>query len=260
MIDSFAVIRTISQENKTLREERDILRELLRKIIAQGIAERGQLITEYDRDVLRLEAELKRIKEESDEFEKLCTTDSLTRLPNLRYYGENGLKLLRSIRWEWDNGQRKPSSIVYVDIDSFKPINDQLGHDFGDTILRVLSEIFRNTTRRNDIIARIGGDEFVIILHQKGKDEAIRFARRIAFRFKEASGDIIPRESSIAPGLSFGIYSFTGGDLESNPAEEDVLTITTRKAEMNLRHAKNSGKGIISWMENWDFGTEKCLD
>lgn len=207
----------------------------------------------------RLKAQLVHMTEKRNEFEALCTTDSLTELPNLRYYREHGLKLLRSIRWAWENGPGKSSSIIYVDIDNFKPINDMLGHDFGDTILRALSEIFKNATRRNDIIARIGGDEFVIILHQKDKDEAIRFARRIAYRFKEASESIIPKESSIAPSLSFGIYSFTGGDLESNPTEEDVLAITTKKAEANLRYAKSRGKGMISWMQSWDSDIEESL-
>ena len=196
------------------------------------------------------------------ELEELSTTDPLTELSNLRDYQRNGKKLLRSIQWECLNSsQKEPSSIIYVDIDNFKPVNDYLGHDFGDRILRALSEILRDSTRRNDVVARIGGDEFVIILHRKSVGEAIRFAQRIAYKFQETSQGIIPQDSSIAPSISFGIYSFTGESMGSDPPEKEALDTITKNAEKCLRKAKNKGKGLIEWLteHNKDSGTEKCL-
>ena len=180
------------------------------------------------------------------ELEGLSTTDPLTQLPNLRDYEIRGVRLLTSVQWEWNSGSERTCFVVYLDIDNFKPVNDTLGHDFGDKVLKVLSRVLRSSTRRNDIIARLSGDEFVAILHQKELTEAIRFARRIASRFGEEVDVVIPRESSVAPSLSFGIHSFVNADLENGLSGLELLREITKKAEGALRLGKKTGKGNIT--------------
>lgn len=103
--------------------------------------------------------------------EKLAVTDSLTDLRNRRYFDDN-------LASAFARAQRFNESLclVLVDIDLFKQINDTYGHAAGDTVLQVLSRIFRSRTRETDTAARLGGDEFAFLLYRTQRDDAIRFA------------------------------------------------------------------------------------
>lgn len=220
------------------------------KIVQQHLLEAletlGRRIRRLRKEVRKLVRENELLKARCAELEELSTTDPLTQLPNLRDYEIRGVRLLTSVQWEWNSGSERTCFVVYLDIDNFKPVNDTLGHDFGDKVLKVLSRVLRSSTRRNDIIARLGGDEFVAILHQEELTEAIRFARRIASRFGEEVDVVIPRESSVAPSLSFGIHSFAKADLENGPSGIELLRELTKKAEGALRLGKKTEKGNIT--------------
>ena len=99
-------------------------------------------------------------KRKKKENSRLCAAniDELTKLPNRRLFNKKLAKLAK-------NSKRNNSyiSILYVDLDNFKEINDYYGHEFGDKVLKAVAARFKNSIRPNDYIARIGGDEFVII-------------------------------------------------------------------------------------------------
>lgn len=96
-------------------------------------------------------------------------TDMLTGLCSRRYFYKelSGMKA------------KAPISLVLIDIDNFKSINDKYGHKIGDQVLRQFADILQNNTRRNDITARWGGEEFAVILPQTEVKEAFKIADRI---------------------------------------------------------------------------------
>lgn len=93
-------------------------------------------------------------------------TDPLTRLPNRRY-------AMKRLKQEWDVARRlgKPLSVAVGDIDFFKRVNDEYGHDAGDAVLRMVSAEMRRNCRSGDVLARVGGEEFLLI-HTGGDSEA----------------------------------------------------------------------------------------
>lgn len=98
-----------------------------------------------------------------------ATTDTLTGLNNRKYFYEKILEL-------WG---KKTVSLLLLDIDNFKTINDTYGHLAGDEALRQLAGILKSNTRKHDVIARWGGEEFALLLPAAGEEEAGRVAERI---------------------------------------------------------------------------------
>jgi diguanylate cyclase (GGDEF)-like protein len=101
-------------------------------------------------------------------------TDPLTELPNRRY-------AMRRLEEEWASGNRNgaPLSAVLIDIDHFKLVNDRHGHHVGDCVLREVSELIDATTREEDVTARIGGEEFLVICPNTAADGALQCAERV---------------------------------------------------------------------------------
>ena len=98
---------------------------------------------------------------------QLARTDQLTGLANSRSFGELAeFELLRARRYG------RPLSILYIDLDGFKSINDSLGHAAGDVVLQRAASALRESLRRTDIVARLGGDEFVVLLPETGTEQA----------------------------------------------------------------------------------------
>ena len=108
------------------------------------------------------------------EMRQLAITDSLTGLFNRRHFTELGqVEVDRALRYERGLG------VLMVDIDSFKRVNDNLGHNAGDAVLQEISRICRTLLRSSDIIGRYGGEEFAIVLPELDEERSLRVAERI---------------------------------------------------------------------------------
>jgi len=143
---------------------------------------------------------------------QLATMDELTNISNRR-----GFLTLAEYSLHLCSREKNPASLVFLDLDNFKPINDKYGHAEGDRALRVFAEHLKHTCRDSDLFARLGGDEFVMLLPNTPRDlveQAIgRLAQSIESYNKEAD-----RGYDIA--FSYGIVEF---DPEQHHTVEQLL-------------------------------------
>jgi diguanylate cyclase (GGDEF)-like protein len=168
------------------------------------------------------------------ELERLAYTDYLTGLPNRARL----MAALAAARARVAGGGA-PASLLLLDLDGFKPVNDVAGHEAGDQVLVEVAARLRATVRDGDLVSRLGGDEFAVLVTD-GLDEATALAERIVAEVRTlhpARG-----RGSYASGVVFDL-SGSIGVAELDPAD-DVST-TIRQADLALRAAKAAGKSCV---------------
>ena len=109
-----------------------------------------------------------------EKTKRLAITDGLTELYNHRYLHEAMERTLQRCRRD-----EQPLAVIMLEIDSFKRYNDTYGHQRGDDVLRIVADVLRKGSRTSDIVARYGGDEFMIVLPNSSKDTASEIAERL---------------------------------------------------------------------------------
>ncbi len=178
--------------------------------------------------IIHLKQEIKKRKTLENELEKLATTDRLTSIFN-RYKMDISLEEQIEIAKRY----KRPLSLIFFDIDHFKHINDTYGHKTGDTVLVQLSKIMQNSIRKSDIFGRWGGEEFLIILPETSKNEAISIAEKLRKKIENYKFDKIDRLT-----CSFGITDF-----QKNDTSETIMTRVDKK----LYLAKKTGRNKIKY-------------
>ncbi len=170
-----------------------------------------------------------------EELKKLSATDQLTGLPNRRY-GFERLKdeLARSKRGGHE------LSILMLDLDGFKRCNDRLGHLFGDDVLIKTAKTLLLSVRSMDVVARYGGDEFLIILPETSKRVAAQIAERIRAAVDGLA--IYPESADMGRRLSVSI------GLASYPGQADTIEALLSNADTALYLAKKNGKNRVEIM------------
>lgn len=134
-----------------------------RSTAAAGVPN-AQLMAEINRLKGQLAAQAQTIQT----LKREAQTDPLTGLANRRAFEKT-----LDDSMAYFNRYGRPGALLMVDLNAFKPINDTLGHAAGDAILQHVSGILKAHTRRTDLVARVGGDEFCILLREAGRDEAM---------------------------------------------------------------------------------------
>lgn len=162
----------------------------------------------------------------NEELLTLSHTDMLTKSYNRRYFYEKVNQYLTTIK-----DQKRKFSLLMLDLDHFKNINDTYGHDSGDRVLALFAEICRNMIREDDIFARFGGEEFVLFLPDTDKKTAIEIAKRI-------NNTISKSKIDSQPDLSFTVSI----GISHNTADLEKLL---DKADKALYHAKHSGRNTF---------------
>ena len=158
------------------------------------------------------------------ELEYLSTTDALTRIGNRRYFQMKlQEEIARSKRY------KTPLSMILFDIDYFKQVNDQFGHDVGDQVLAEYADIIHDLLRENDVFCRIGGEEFVIISPHTALEDARVVAEKVRHVVKE-SKKIVPIT------MSFGVVEYT---------MTESLESMFKRADQMLYKAKELGRDRV---------------
>jgi diguanylate cyclase (GGDEF)-like protein len=160
---------------------------------------------------------------------KLTYYDSLTRLPNRNHFIDLATDLSNR-----SNGQAEPFAVLFIDLNRFKVINDSYGHLAGDQALKIVAKRFRFLLPRDDFIARIGGDEFVII-HKSATDKSTgELARKLASAFLQA---IVIEGHDNYLGASIGAAIW--------PKDGHNLRHVLSRADLAMYNAKYSGQDFI---------------
>jgi diguanylate cyclase (GGDEF)-like protein len=149
------------------------------------ILERAQ----YERRVAVLQQQLKTA---NARLEAASMTDSLTQIGNRRAFDEHLAQEMNRVK-----RQSYPLSLLMIDIDHFKLINDTMGHPAGDQVIRCVAEVIRHTIRVTDYVARVGGDEFMVILPATDQVAAATLAERCRRAVESSSGPDQPVRVSI---------------------------------------------------------------
>ena len=183
----------------------------------------------------KLEAALEDINRLKQHYENISMMDELTGLFNRRYfYAQIGTVLSNAKRY----GQS--FCILALDLDHFKEVNDVYGHGFGDTVLKDVSLVLREEIRESDIVARFGGEEFIIIFTNAFNTEGKLFAERI--RKKIASLTWYVDERAINITVSIGVHCQVGQALKHSYPDIDALIQNADKA---LYAAKAQGRNQV---------------
>jgi diguanylate cyclase (GGDEF)-like protein len=172
----------------------DALTPELREGLARLAAERN-----------RLRDELAKARNRISSLERLADEDPLTAVANRRAFVR---QLTRMIAFTHRYGV--PASVVYFDLNNMKHINDEHGHPIGDAALRHLATVLREKIRSSDIVGRLGGDEFGVILAQTDEEQAHSKAAALADAIAETP--LRAGGHEIALSAAYGVYAFAGTD------------------------------------------------
>jgi len=210
-------LHRIAATIETYRDSGEVLPVACKRTDTSGIAVNGvaKLIAELDATLSQLRRQ--------------ATTDVLTGLGNRRWLSELGaMEIARATR------EKNPLSLLILDLDFFKTINDEFGHDVGDQVLMMTGLTIQNNLRPYDIAARIGGEEFCVVLPGANLEQAIGIAERLR---GELSVQVVGPLPAGRVTASFGVYQ---GD-----AVNETLKAMMTAADGLLYAAKHSGRNAV---------------
>lgn len=173
------------------------------------------------------------LAEANQELTMLALHDNLTRLPN-RLLLED--RIDQSMRKVQRNGGH--FVLMFMDLDGFKPVNDAFGHHVGDTLLREVGQRLRESLRAQDTLARVGGDEFVLLAELSERDDAATIAGQVVSLLAQP---FVVGDHELRVSTSVGIALYPGDGLD----QQELL----RNADAAMYHAKRAGKNDYSFFE-----------
>lgn len=150
-------------------------------------------------------SEVERLRKEITHLAAMVRTDELTGLFNFRYFTQ-----ALSLEMERTRRSGQPTCLIMLDLDHFKEINDEHGHEVGNQVLSFIAGLILNTIRRLDIPCRYGGEEFALILPDTTLEQGVRFADRL--RRSIAATTIKIGELKLNVKASFGVDVYENGD------------------------------------------------
>jgi diguanylate cyclase (GGDEF)-like protein len=172
----------------------------------------------------------KKLEELQNKLQEQAHRDPMTNLYNRRYFHEVSSSIFQIVQRDDHH-----ISLIMIDIDNFKRINDTYGHAVGDEVIKKLASLLERNVRKSDIVSRFGGEEFVILLPSTD----LKGAQKIASKIREAVEEIliVADESVIRFTISLGLADIRSSD-------QNIEAILNR-ADKALYKAKESGKNRV---------------
>ena len=203
--------------------------------------EEGRVVSKPDEACVRLEGFISDItarkqtemslREANETIGRLIREDPLTGLANRRALEENMVRAI-SFAQRW----KHPLAMIMADIDYFKTVNDRYGHLTGDQVLVSFSRLLKISSRIEDIVARFGGEEFILLIPNTSLDQATKLAERLRADTEEAT---VPIPTNIT--ASFGVTRLLAED-----TQESLIA----RADRALYAAKEAGRNRVRTLED----------
>jgi len=169
------------------------------------------------------------LKQSYRKAHELARTDHLTGVANGRHFAE-----ILSLELEYAHRHNRPLSLAYIDIDSFKQVNDQRGHEVGDSLLRLVAQTMKQAVRANDLVARVGGDEFAILFREATQDHVRTVMDRIKYHLSR-----IAAQNDWPAAFSAGVVTCTG----SACLADELI----KRADRLMYAVKTAGKNMVKY-------------
>jgi diguanylate cyclase (GGDEF)-like protein len=232
-----AVVRAISVHSYTLMLTGEASAEAKVEGFAFGADDYVTKPFENDELLARIRAGLRVVELQKEllasnrRYEALSLTDSLTSLGNRRAFDEEFAG-----RFEYAQRYVRPLSIALIDLDHFKSVNDLSGHIAGDGVLRAVAQLIEHSTRRTDFPARVGGEEFAVLLPETSLFEALHVAEKIRSTIESATIRMegVVHQVTVSIGLANVPHSIVGNG-----------KMLFEAADQALYRAKNRGRNRV---------------
>jgi diguanylate cyclase (GGDEF)-like protein len=177
----------------------------------------------------RLRFQNQELQRANEALSQLSITDGLTKLHNHRFFQDHLSREIKRARRAKD-----PLSLILIDIDNFKTLNDRHGHAGGDAVLRRIAEVMNTLTRETDLLARYGGEEFALLASQTDLDGAMALAEKIRMGVSETKFVITEGRPKMRVTVSIGVSTYRGD-----------RTRFFNDADDALYEAKGAGKDCV---------------
>lgn len=246
------IIKNVAELKKEAAAEKELLKmQNIKSLIIFPIYIKEELIGFFGFDLVNSELDINKIKveqlkiftdvirnalskhQDNLKIKKLSYYDSLTGIYNRRFFEEE-LKRLDTVR-------QLPISIIMADLNGLKIINDSYGHKMGDYLLQRAAELLKNSIRKEDILARQGGDEFVILLPQTEKKEAAKIIRRIKTKTGMIKGTSVPLSIALGQGTKID---------KNEDLEETLKRADDQMYKNKLSESRSSKSNIVEGLIN----------
>jgi diguanylate cyclase (GGDEF)-like protein len=200
-------ISTIADMQKHINETVCLMSDIMNNYAEsqnKNHQENTQVIHNLNNEIGNATNFIKKLENQLNTAKKTNLTDELTTVGNRKGY----VKAINSARNIWLESE-KPLTLILIDVDKFKNINDNYGHSVGDQVLKVLVHTLKKHLRSSDYIARYGGDEFTIILPETDLNKAIQITKKIRIVVNNLKFELRKKNKTMKITCSYGISNFT---------------------------------------------------
>ena len=194
----------------------------------------NEMVRELETAIRKSETLSQKLEEANKKLSEAANIDPLTKIYNRRYFEE-------FLNWNFNRARRYDSTLgcMMIDIDNFKRFNDNYGHLTGDRVLQGVASVLKKSLRSTDILARFGGEEFIVLLPESSPKAVLLTARKLHKAIREASFDSEDRSLKVT--ISIGYHYYNGTTTSEIKKPNDLV----KRADEHVYMAKNNGRDQV---------------